>query len=96
MTWTSTSTTVEQADGVGLADGGDLKAVGVVALILEVAQSAHQHAGGFNGGDGGVDASGNLIGTVGRVNYVFVTSNKGYATAISGVRASSMGSTPSM
>ena len=44
---------VEQADLVGLQHGGGLKAGGVVALVLEVAQGAHQHRGGLHGGHGG-------------------------------------------
>ena len=44
---------LEDADGGALTNRGDFKAVGVVVLVLEVAQSAHHHGRGFHGGDGG-------------------------------------------
>ena len=42
---------LEQSDAVALGDGGQLPVVAEVALILEVAQSLHQHQGSLGGGD---------------------------------------------
>ena len=42
---------VEQTDLAGLADGGQLKALFVVALILEVAKGAHHHGRGLDCGN---------------------------------------------
>ena len=88
--------TVRQANTIGLFNGVN-SSTNAPLTRNQVAQMAlNAIKSGVVTADGNttnfVDASGNLIGTVGRVNYVFVTSNKGYATAISGVRASSMGS----
>ena len=63
---------VEQADLVALGDGGQLPVAVEVAVILEVAQSLHQHQSGLSSGHslvaavgGGAGAGGDAVGPAG-------------------------------
>ncbi|WP_251318819.1 S-layer homology domain-containing protein [Flintibacter muris] len=88
--------TVLQGNNIGIFDGVGSSATEpmtrnqVAQMVLNALQSGMVQA------DGNTlnyfDNNGNVIATSGKVNYVYVTSNKPFAKAISGVAASSMGS----
>uniref|UniRef100_UPI00203E4A65 hypothetical protein n=1 Tax=Flintibacter muris TaxID=2941327 RepID=UPI00203E4A65 len=88
--------TVLQGNNIGIFDGVGSSATEpmtrnqVAQMVLNALQSGMVQPDGNT--TNFVDANGNLIGTVGRVNYVYVTSNQTFAQAISSVNATSMGS----
>jgi len=89
--------TVRQATKIGLFDGVDSQTNAPLTRnqVAQMALNALQS--GMVEPDGNalnfIDANGNVIATGGKVNYVFVTSNKPFAKAIDSTPASSMGST---
>ena len=88
--------TVLQANKIRLFDGVD-STVNAPLTRNQVAQMAlNALKTGMVEPDGNtlnfIDTNGNIIASGGKVNYVNITSNKAFATAISDVRASSMGS----
>jgi len=88
--------TVLQGNNIGIFDGVGSSATEpmtrnqVAQMVLNALQS------GMVQPDGNTlnyfDANGNVIATNGKVNYVYVTSNKAFARSISSVAATSMGS----